>query len=61
MSWNAEINAFYTLLMVDPDDEVGDWLHWLVVDIPGNNIFQGVKKAAYMRTLPSDGSGKIIN
>ncbi len=43
--------------MVDPDDDMGDWLHWLVVDIPGYNISKGVVKAAYMRTLPSDGSG----
>ncbi len=46
--------------MVDPDDDIGDWLHWLVVDIPGYNVSLGIIKAGYMRSLPSEGSGKII-
>ena len=47
VSWSAEANAFYTLLMIDPDapsrqsPTLGDVFHWLVINIPGNQVAQG--------------------
>ncbi len=47
VKWEADPNSFYTLLMTDPDapsraqPEFREWHHWLVVNIPGNNISEG--------------------
>ena len=53
VKWDADPNAFYTLLMTDPDAHMPDsdksrnheWLHWLIVNIPGNAVEQGTKIA----------------
>lgn len=48
--WDADQNSFYTLLMIDPDaptrqsPKFKEWQHWLVVNIPGNNVSQGDEK-----------------
>jgi phosphatidylethanolamine-binding protein (PEBP) family uncharacterized protein len=50
VKWDADSNSFYTLLMTDPDapsrqsHQAREWLHWLVVNIPGNNVSQGDQK-----------------
>ena len=43
-------DGFYTLMMVDPDAPSRrnptnrEWLHWLVVNIPGGNVKMGETK-----------------
>lgn len=47
LSWEYEKDAFYTLIMTDPDAPsranplVGEVRHWLVVNIPGNDVALG--------------------
>ena len=45
VSWNAEPDAFYTLLMVDPESTIPEFVHWLVVNIPGNDLNSGEVKS----------------
>jgi phosphatidylethanolamine-binding protein (PEBP) family uncharacterized protein len=48
--WLAQKDAYYTLLMVDPDapcrkqPDNREWLHWMVVNIPNLNISEGEVK-----------------
>ncbi len=47
LNWNAEPNAFYTLIMSDPDapsrkePSIAEVLHWLVVNVQGNDLSTG--------------------
>ena len=47
VSWEADKGSFYTLIMTDPDapsrkdPKFREWHHWLVVNIPGNNVLEG--------------------
>ena len=50
VNWEVETGTFYTLIMTDPDapsrqtPTFREWHHWLVVNIPGNNISEGEVK-----------------
>lgn len=50
VSWTAEGDAFYTICMIDPDAPsrkkpiAREWHHWLVVNVPGNNVDKGKKR-----------------
>ena len=54
VTYTAEENSFYILLMTDPDapsrqnPAYGEILHWLVVNIPGNKIKEGETKTVYI-------------
>ncbi|XP_031629633.1 protein D3-like [Contarinia nasturtii] len=47
VKWNAEKDAYYSVLMVDPDapsrqnPKNREFRHWLVVNIPGNKVEEG--------------------
>jgi len=62
--WNAEPGALYTLVMVDPDAPsrekpiLREFLHWLVVNIPGNKVAYGHTLADYLGSGPAPLSGK---
>lgn len=49
--------------MVDPDapsrkdPKFRSWRHWLVVNIPGNDVRSGEVKTKYMGSAPPHGSG----
>ena len=51
VSWEAEETAYYTVLSIDPDaptrknPAAKDVLHWLVVNVPGGDVFKGEIKA----------------
>jgi phosphatidylethanolamine-binding protein (PEBP) family uncharacterized protein len=51
-------NDTFTLLVVDPDaptpghPKYRSWLHWLVVNIPGNDPARGEEVEAYMPPEP---------
>jgi len=63
LKWEADSDALYTLAFVDPDlpsrtdNSQGEFDHWLVVNIPENQVNQGDTIAAYVGSGPSDGSG----
>lgn len=57
-------DTYYTLIFVDPDapsrkDPIySQVLHWLIVNIPGNEVSKGEIKCEYLGTGPPRGSGK---
>lgn len=61
--WDAEPHEYYTLIMTDPDApsrhsaKFREWHHWLVVNIPGNNVSQGEEKTAYFGAAPPKDTG----
>ncbi|XP_036325333.1 protein D2-like [Rhagoletis pomonella] len=63
VTWEADNDALYTLIMVDPDapsraePTFREILHWLVVNIPGNEVTQGETIAAYAGSAPPQGTG----
>merc|ERR1711973_958518 len=63
VEWPTEEGALYTLCMTDPDapsraePTFREWHHWLVVNIPGNNISQGDVLSEYVGSGPPQGTG----
>ncbi|XP_058467298.1 protein D3-like [Malaya genurostris] len=63
VSWEAEPNALYTLIMTDPDapsrvnPKLREWKHWLVANIPGSDVASGDTIAEYISSAPPEGSG----
>ncbi|KAL1528300.1 hypothetical protein AB1Y20_009656 [Prymnesium parvum] len=52
-------STLHTLMMVDPDvpyrdrPTLGEWLHWLVYDIPGNDVSSGRTLVEYSAPAPA--------
>ncbi|KHN70911.1 26 kDa secreted antigen [Toxocara canis] len=63
VTWEAQPNDRYTLIMVDPDfpsaanRQQGQRLHWWVINIPGNNIAGGTTLAAFQPSTPAANTG----
>lgn len=63
VTWESKPNTFYTLIMSDPDapsradPKFGEWNHWLVVNIPGNNISEGEVRSEYIGAGPPKDTG----
>jgi len=63
VGWKTEPNALYTLILTDPDvpsrtdRKQGEFLHWLVVNIPGTDLAKGESYADYVGSGPPKGSG----
>ncbi|XP_022127416.1 protein D2 [Pieris rapae] len=63
VSYEADPNAFYTLVFTDPDNYDGpepvyrEWHHWLVGNIPGNNVASGEVLSSYIGSGPPEGTG----
>ncbi|RWS26985.1 phosphatidylethanolamine-binding-like protein [Leptotrombidium deliense] len=63
ISWPKEDGALYTLCMTDPDapsrqtPKYREWHHWLVVNIPGNNVAGGKVLSDYVGSGPPKGTG----
>jgi phosphatidylethanolamine-binding protein (PEBP) family uncharacterized protein len=63
IEWNADKNAFYTLIMTDPDapsrknPKERECLHWLVINIPGNDLSVGHTLTEYVGSGPPRGTG----
>jgi len=58
VEYTAKLNTLYTLIMHDPDAVVGNYFHWLAVNIPGNDIKNGDVLFKYKGPGPPKGSGK---
>lgn len=58
IKWKADSDTFYTLCMTDPDapsrqePKFREWHHWLVVNIPGNDISKGETLSEYVGSGP---------
>uniref|UniRef100_A0A6P4E4Z4 Protein D3 n=1 Tax=Drosophila rhopaloa TaxID=1041015 RepID=A0A6P4E4Z4_DRORH len=63
LRWPTAPENYYTLLMVDPDvpnvitPTHREFLHWMVLNIPGNRLALGDVRAGYMGATPLVGTG----
>ncbi|XP_017046585.1 protein D1 [Drosophila ficusphila] len=63
LKWPSEPENYYTLLMVDPDvpnvvtPTHREFLHWMVLNIPGNHLPLGDVRVGYMGAAPLAGTG----
>lgn len=63
VKWQAEKNAFYALVMTDPDapsrrePKFREWHHWLVGNIPGDNVSKGEVLTEYVGAGPPKNTG----
>jgi len=63
VSWEADPDSLYTLVKTDPDapsrsdPKWREWHHWLVVNIPGNDISKGETISAYIGAGPPRDTG----
>uniref|UniRef100_A0A1B0AAF5 Phosphatidylethanolamine-binding protein n=1 Tax=Glossina pallidipes TaxID=7398 RepID=A0A1B0AAF5_GLOPL len=63
VSWDASDNTFYTIILTDPDAPSRknptnrEYQHWVVANIPGNNIEKGEVITAYVGSGPPEGTG----
>ncbi|XP_061166666.1 large ribosomal subunit protein mL38-like [Saccostrea echinata] len=59
--YEAEPDTLWTLLMTAPDSHLQDnnteYLHWLVGNIPGNEISKGEVLCDYLQVFPVKGTG----
>ncbi|XP_054156927.1 protein D3-like [Oppia nitens] len=63
ISWPSELDAYYTLVMTDPDaptrsDPIfGEFKHWLVINIAGSDVVSGQVLADYKGSGPPKDTG----
>ncbi|BFF92992.1 protein D1 [Drosophila madeirensis] len=63
VAWSAPMTNYYTLLMIDPDapsaqqPSAREFLHWMVLNIPGNQLIMGDVRVGYVGAIPASGSG----
>ncbi|MFH4979470.1 hypothetical protein AB6A40_006179 [Gnathostoma spinigerum] len=63
VTWDAEPGALYTLVMTDPDapsrsnPQFREWHHWLVINIPGNDVSRGEVLSEYIGAGPPPKTG----
>ncbi|KAI7796691.1 39S ribosomal protein L38, mitochondrial [Triplophysa rosa] len=61
ISYEAEENSLWTLLLTSPDEHLMDgeqeYLHWLVGNIPGKAVMSGEEICHYIGPFPARGTG----
>ncbi|XP_065708676.1 large ribosomal subunit protein mL38-like [Patagioenas fasciata] len=61
VSYEADKGTLWTLLLTNPDGHLRDthseYLHWLVTNIPGNDIQAGKEICHYLPPFPAMGTG----
>ncbi|KAK9890520.1 hypothetical protein WA026_010596 [Henosepilachna vigintioctopunctata] len=63
LEWKDDDSALYTICMLDPDapskadQRFREFLHWLVVNAPMNNVKKGTTIAEYVGAAPPKGTG----
>ena len=58
IEYYAKPNSLYTLIMHDPDAVGGNLIHWIIVNIDGNNLHTGYELLKYKGPSPPPGSGR---
>lgn len=59
VTWKgSKENENYTLIMTDAEGKGREWLHWLDVNIPGNNLEKGEFLTAFFPSAPPKDSGE---
>lgn len=48
---------YHTLIEIDLDGSAGNFLHWMIVNIPGSNLAKGEIKVPYISSSPPAGTG----
>lgn len=62
LTWNASADELYTIIMYDTDAPEAkkngkEWVHWLVTNIPGNDVASGHVVQEYFGPKPASNSG----
>uniref|UniRef100_A0A1I7Z8X4 OV-16 antigen n=1 Tax=Steinernema glaseri TaxID=37863 RepID=A0A1I7Z8X4_9BILA len=59
LKWEGDDNLYYTLIMTDPDTPsfIREFLHYLVVNIPGSKVSNGDVFFSYFPPSPPPGAG----
>lgn len=63
VEWPAEPNDYYSLILTDPDapsrtdPKFREFKHWVVVNIPGNDVASGDALAEYVGSGPPKDTG----
>lgn len=62
LKWDAEKDAYYTVLMVDPDapsraKPMFEVRHWLVMNVPGDEVEKGETISEFIGSGPPEGTG----
>ncbi|KAJ3162093.1 hypothetical protein HDU86_005791 [Geranomyces michiganensis] len=63
VTWPADPEAFYTVMMIDPDAPCrekptqGEYRHWVVANIPGDDVNKGEDLTLYEEPQPPQGTG----
>ncbi|XP_035608838.1 39S ribosomal protein L38, mitochondrial-like [Oncorhynchus keta] len=61
VSFEAEEGSIWTLLLTSPDehllDSEGEYVHWLVGNIPGGAVTSGEELCPYLAPIPAKGTG----
>ncbi|KAF1484818.1 39S ribosomal protein L38, mitochondrial, partial [Eudyptula minor novaehollandiae] len=61
VSYKADKGSLWTLLLTNPDGHLrvadSEYLHWLVTNIPGNDIKSGKEICHYLPPFPAMGTG----
>lgn len=63
VTWEAEVDSYYTLIMTDPDAPtrtnatLGEVRHWYVGNIPGKDVEKGDTLFAYIGSGPPKDTG----
>ncbi|KAK1794226.1 hypothetical protein P4O66_011118, partial [Electrophorus voltai] len=61
VSFEADENSLWTLLLTSPDEHLQDseqeYVHWLVGNIPGNAVHSGQEVCQYIAPFPTKGTG----
>lgn len=62
VNWIAGTDNYYALILTDPDvpgimPQLNEYLHWLIVNIPGNQMNLGDVRVGYVGATPAKSSG----
>ncbi|XP_054157801.1 protein D1-like [Oppia nitens] len=59
LEWSTETGALYTVIMLDPDvaEDIRAIKHWLIVNVPDNDLSKGELLAPYVGSRPPQDSG----
>ena len=61
VQWDSDENTMYTLIMTNPDghpiNDQGEYIHWAVANIKGDDMESGQELAQYVQPFPCKGIG----